>query len=201
MKLSSLDETPVGLEWVVDEAMTRASHALVDDGRVWLVDPVDVPEAIDRATALGDVEGVLQLLDRHPRDSKALAKRFGVPYLRLPAAAPAGSPFELFDVVSVPKWREKGLWWPERRALLVPEAVGTGPMFTAGKADAGVHIMLRGLPPRGALGDYEPEHLLCGHGPGIHGPEASRALREALARSRRDLPAAVANLPRAYGKG
>ena len=197
MRLSSLDETAVGLEWVVDEAMTRTSHALVDDGRVWLVDPVDVTEAIDRATALGEVAGVLQLLDRHPRDSKALAERFGVPYLRLPHAVP-GTTFQLFDVVDVPKWREKGLWWPDKRALLVPEAVGTGPMFTAGKRPAGVHIFLRGLPPRGALAGYEPEHLLCGHGPGVHGTEASRALHDALARSRKDLPAAVLNLPRAY---
>ena len=197
MRLSSLDETAVGLEWVVDEPMERASHALVDDGRVWLVDPVDVPEAIERATSLGEVVGVLQLLDRHPRDCSALAKRFGVPRLRLPDAVP-DSPFELFDVVDVPKWREKGLWWPERRALLVPEAVGTGAMFTAGKRPAGVHIFLRGLPPRGALRGYEPEHLLGGHGPGLHGPEASQALHDALARSRTDLPAAVLNLPRAY---
>lgn len=197
MRLSALNETPIGLEWVIDEAMTRTSHALVEGGRVWLVDPVDVPEAIDRATALGEVAGVLQLLDRHPRDSSALARRFGVPRLRLPDAVP-DSPFELFDVVDVPKWREKGLWWPERRALLVPEAIGTGPMFTAGKRPAGVHIFLRGLPPRGALAAYEPEHLLVGHGPGVHGAEAARALHDALARSRSDLPAAVLNLPRAY---
>ena len=200
MKLSALNETAVGVEWVIDEAMTRTSHALVDDGKVWLVDPVDVPEAIDRATALGEVAGVLQLLDRHPRDCKALAKRFGVERHRLPSSLP-GTPFEIFDVVDVPKWREKGLWWADRRALLVPEAVGTGPMFTAGKREAGVHIMLRGLPPRGALDGYSPEHLLVGHGPGVHGPEASRALRDALERSRSDLPAAVVNLPRAYGKG
>ena len=197
MKLSSLDETAVGLEWVIDEAMTRTSHALVDDGRVWLVDPVDVPEAIDRATTLGEVAGVLQLLDRHPRDCAALAERFGVEHLRLPDTVP-GSPFELFDVVDVPKWREKGLWWPDRRALLVPEAVATGPMFTADKAPAGVHIFLRGVPPRGKLRGYDPEHLLVGHGPGVHGPEAARALDEALDRSRKDLPAAVLNLPRAY---
>ena len=200
MRLSSLDETAVGLEWVVDEAMTRASHALVDEGRVWLIDPVDVPEAIDRATALGEVAGVLQLLDRHPRDCEALAERFGVEHHRLPDAVP-GTGFELFDVVDVPKWREKGLWWEARRVLLVPEAIGTGPMFTAGKGAAGVHIFLRGLPPRGALRPYEPEHLLCGHGPGVHGPQAATALADALARSRKDLPAAVLNLPRAYGKG
>jgi hypothetical protein len=30
----------LGLSWVLDEALERTSHALVDGGRVWLVDPV-----------------------------------------------------------------------------------------------------------------------------------------------------------------
>jgi hypothetical protein len=31
---------------------------------------------------------------------------------------------------------------------------------------------------------YAPEHLLVGHGEGVHGPEASAALQQALSRSR-----------------
>jgi len=38
--------------------MERAFHALVDDGRVWLVDPLDGPEMED-AAALGEPAGVL----------------------------------------------------------------------------------------------------------------------------------------------
>jgi hypothetical protein len=177
--------------------MARGSHALVHDGRVWLVDPVDHPEAIERALALGEPAGVLQLLDRHARDCAALAARLGVPHHRLPDTLP-GTPFEVLNVVDVPRWREKALWWPEHRALVVSEAIGTSKMFTLGRAQAGVHLLLRGLPPRGPLGRFEPEHLLVGHGPALHGPTATTALRDALARSRRDLPAALLNLPRAF---
>ena len=94
--LLTIDEHELGLTWVIDEPMRRASHALVDDGRVWFVDPVDVPEAVDQALELGEPAGVIQLLDRHPRDNEALAERFGVPHLRLPDAVP-DSPFEVVD--------------------------------------------------------------------------------------------------------
>ncbi|HEV2076205.1 MAG TPA: hypothetical protein VGR10_08185, partial [Thermoleophilaceae bacterium] len=72
-RLRGVEEHDLGLSWVVEEAMERASHALADAGRVWLVDPVDVPEATERALALGRPAAVLQLLDRHPRDCAALA--------------------------------------------------------------------------------------------------------------------------------
>ena len=36
-----------GFGWIVDEAMTRTSHALAVEGRMWLVDPLDWPEAIE----------------------------------------------------------------------------------------------------------------------------------------------------------
>jgi hypothetical protein len=192
-ELLTLDEHDLGLSWVVDEPMQRASHALRDDdGRVWLLDPVDVPSAVERAVALGEPAGVVQLLDRHPRACAALAERLGVAHHRLPRALP-GSPFELFDVVSVPRWREKGLWWPARQALVVPEAIGTHPMFSGGRP-AGVHLLLRLLPPRG-LRRYEPAHLLAGHGPPLHGAEAAGAVRDAIARSARDLPGVLARLP------
>jgi hypothetical protein len=144
-KLLTLDEHDLGLSWVVDEPMQRASHALVADGRVWLVDPVDVPEATERLLALGEPAGVVQLLDRHPRACAELAERYEVEHLRLPDTVP-GSPFEVFRVVDVPRWREHALWWPERSALVVAEAVGTHPMFSAGRP-AGVHLMLRLRPP------------------------------------------------------
>jgi hypothetical protein len=192
-RVLTVEEHALGLSWVVDEAMQRASHALVDGGRVWLVDPVDVPEAVERAVALGEPAGVIQLLDRHPRACAELAERFGVPHHRLPDALP-GTPFAVVDVISVPKWREKGLWWAARRALVVAEAVGTHPMFSGGRP-AGVHLMLRLRPP-GAPRRYTPEHLLTGHGPPVHGPAAARALDEAYRRSLTDLPRVMASLPR-----
>jgi hypothetical protein len=189
-RLLSIDEHDLGLTWVIDEPMQRGSHALVDDGRVWLIDPVDVPEAVERAEGLGTIAGVIQLLDRHPRACEEHARRFGVPHLRLPDALP-DTPFDVITVVDLPKWREKALWWRDHDALVVAEAVGSGPMF----ADpAGIHFLLR-LKPPGVLRDYDPEHLLFGHGRAIHGPQAKPALETAYRRSRIDLPKTLVKLP------
>jgi hypothetical protein len=192
------DELPFGFSWVMDEPMARTSHALAADGRVWLVDPVDDPAARERAAGLGTPAAVLQLLDRHNRDGAEIAARLGVPHFKVPGALP-DSPFEVVPVVRLPGWREVALWWPQTRTLVVAEALGTAPMFAADRGDAGVHLLLRLLPPR-SLRRFAPEHLLVGHGPGLHGPAAASALRRAFARSRRDLPRIVARLP-SLGRG
>ena len=196
MTLLAIDDLGFGVSWTLDEPMERASHALAAGSRVWLIDPVDVPEAIDRALALGEPAGVLQLLDRHPRDCRVLAERFGVPHVRLPAAV-QDSPFEAFDIVKVPRWHEVGLWWPEHRALVVPEAVGSGPMFRHGDTPAGIHMFLRLRPP-GVLRGYSPDHLLMGHGRPIAGAGAASALQLAYQRSWRDLPGVLARLPATF---
>jgi hypothetical protein len=187
-----VDELPFGLTWTFREPMARSSHALVDAGKVWLIDPIDDPGALERVGALGEPVGVLQLLDRHNRDCKTIAGRLGVPHERLPSALP-GSPFELTQLVRNPLWNELFLWWPAQRVLVVPEAVGTDQGFAPGPAGAGVHIGLRLRAPR-KLAAFSPEHLLVGHGPSLHGPGAARALEEALDRSVRDLPRAGAAL-------
>ena len=183
-KILTYDEHPFGLSWVLDEPMQRSSHALVADGRVWLVDPVDVPEAIDRVRALGEPAGVVQFLDRHDRDARSSPSVSASPTSACPTPIP-GSPFEVVKVVDVPKWRERALWWPAERVLVVAEAVGTGPMFRTDAAAAGIHLFLRLRPP-GVLKRYEPEHLLMGHGAGVHGPAAPggapRGLRALAAR-------------------
>jgi len=190
--VKTYDEYEFGLSWVLEEAMERTSHALVVDGRVWLIDPVAVDEALERALALGTPAGVLQLLDRHKRDCASLAARLGVPHLRVPDEAP---PFDAIPVVRFPGWRETALWWPERRALVVAEVVAGSEIYTGGgAARVGMHPFLRLLPP-GGLRAYEPEHLLMGHGPGLHGIEAAAELARAYARSRRDLPRVLAKLP------
>src|SRR5215208_5051428 len=130
------DELPFGFSWLPDEALTRTAHALDTGDGVWLVDPVDVPEAIERATALGKPAGVLQLLDRHNRDCAQIAARLGVPHLRLPAAIP-GSPFRVVPVLELPRWREIALWWPERRVLVVAELIGTNRVHALGSGRAG----------------------------------------------------------------
>jgi hypothetical protein len=187
--LQALERHALGLTWVVDEPLTRTSHALLADGRVWLVDPVDEPEALEQALALGEPAGVVQLLDRHGRDCAALAARLRIPHHEVPDALP-GTPFEVLRTVRLPRWRESSLWWGRERALVVAEALGTNAVFTAGTGPVGVHPMLRLFPPRN-LRDVVPDHLLVGHGPPVHGPDTAAAIDRALRRARRDLPRAL----------
>lgn len=187
------DEYVFGFSWVLEELMQRTSHALVLDGKVWLVDPVAVDAALERAAGLGEIAGVLQLLDRHDRDCAALAEHYGVPRLKVPDAV-AGTPFKAIPVVRFPGWKETALWWPEQEALVVAEVVGSNEYYTGGRGAVGMHPMLRALPPRG-LRSYSPRHLLMGHGAGVHGAAATPALRQAHQRARRDLPRVLAKLP------
>ena len=187
------DLGPDGFGWMVEEAGTRTSHALAADGRVWLIDALDWPDAIDRALALGEPAGVVQLLDRHNRDCAVLAARFGVPHLVVPDDVP-GSPFELVPVVRRKVWRESALWWSATRTLVVAEALGTNGFYTGGRAPIGVHVVLRLRPPN-MLGAFEPESVLVGHGEGVVGTDANDALREALRTSRRGLPGLLARIP------
>lgn len=193
----TIEEHSLGISWTVNESMQRACHALVADGRVWFVDPVDAGEAVERAEALGEPAAVLQLLDRHNRDCVAVAERLGVPHLRVPDAVP-NSPFEVLPVVRFPLWKETALWWPERRALVVAEVVGANQLYTAGQGPLGIHPLLRLMPP-GSLRAFEPEHLLVGHGPSLHGSQTAAALDRAYARSRRDIPHLLRTLPRLRG--
>lgn len=194
MELRFCDERGAdGFGWIVDESMTRTSHALVADGKVWLVDPVDWADAIERAAALGEPAGVIQLLDRHGRDCAALAARLSVPHHVTPDEVP-GSPFRFVPVLSRKRWRESALWWSETRTLAIAEALGSTAFFAVGGDPLGVHLLLRLAPPR-MLTAYEPEHVLVGHGDGVHGESATRALRDALRTSRRGLPGVVVRLP------
>jgi hypothetical protein len=191
-------EHELGLTWVVEEPLARASHALVADGRVWLIDPVAGDGVLERVRALGAPAGVIRLLDRHGRDGEALAESLGVPLHSLPEALP-DSPFEVIRVLHVPGWHEQGLWWPARRALAVAEVVGSSRHYTLGDGrPAGIHPLLRLLPP-GALRPYQPEHLLLGHGDPLHGTDAVDGLRDAYARSRSDLPRMLRAAPALLG--
>jgi hypothetical protein len=187
------DEYQFGFSWVLEETMQRTSHALLVDGKVWLVDPVAFDEALDRAAGLGEIAGVLQLLDRHNRDCATLAERYGVEHLKVPDAVP-GTPLKAIPVVRFPGWKETALWWPERQTLIVAEVVGSNAYYTGGRTPVGMHPMLRALPPKG-LRSYSPRHLLMGHGAGVHGAAATPALRQAHQRARRDIPRVLAKLP------
>ena len=109
-----------------------------------------------------------------------------------------GTPFELRRVVRFRWWREVALWWEERKLLLVADALGTIPFFCAGAEPAGVHPLLRLWPPR-SLRRLEPEHLLVGHGEGVHHHPA--ALESALRTARRRTPRLLLQLPRELRRG
>lgn len=181
------DRGAAGFSWVMDEPMTRTSHALVADGQVWLIDPVDDSIAMARATDLGPVGGVIQLLDRHGRDCARLAARLEVSHHLCPPQL-EGSPFTFVQLTWRRWWREVALWWPDSQLLVVPEAVGTNPFFTAGRGRVGVHPLLRLTPPRRLL-DFSPRQLLTGHGEGIVDTDASAELHRAVRDARRGIPA------------
>jgi hypothetical protein len=191
--MTQIYEHALGLSWVMDDSMQRGAHALVDDGgRVWLVDPVDDPAAMERVAGLGRPAAVLQLLDRHNRDCAAIAARLGVPHLKVPDAVPE-APFVVHRLMDNRFWREVALWWPERRALVVAEALGTAPAFAVA-GPVGVHPMLHLLPPKRLKG-FGPEHLLVGHGPPLHGPDVGEQVDRAISHALQDTPKLLLKLP------
>jgi len=175
-------------EWVEDEFMERASHALTVDGRTWLIDPVDRP-------LVGDFEhvaGVIQLLDRHNRDCAAIAERLGVPHHLVPHTPMP--PFAFICVRRSRRWREVALWWEGERVLVCADVLGTAAYYRAGAERLAVHPLLRLRPP--AL-PVRPKVILCGHGTGVY-DDADAALREALSTSRRRIPQQLVSAARAW---
>ena len=141
MKVSFCDEFDGGFGWIVDEFMERCSHALVDDGRVWVIDPVDGEGVEERIRAAGTPAGVVQLLDRHNRDCSGFAARLGVRH----HVVPHGSlgPFAFIGVKDSGSWNEVALWWPARRVLVCADALGTAPYYRSGDERLAVHPLLR----------------------------------------------------------
>lgn len=194
LKIRFCDEFDGGLGWIVTEFMERCSHALAAGGRVWLIDPVDGEGLEERIRAAGEPAGIIQLLDRHNRDSAALAGRLGVqlhvvPHEPIP-------PFTFLPVLSRRRWREVALWWPERRVLVCADVLGTAAYYRAGGERLAVHPLLRPRPPRLAV---HPEMILCGHGEGVL-TDAGGALAEALSTSRRRIPRQLATALRAWAR-
>jgi hypothetical protein len=191
---SRFHEHELGTSWTQNEMHLRASHALVSDGRVWLIDPVDSDGDVDRAVGGNEPAGVIQLLDRHNRDCTAVAERLGVPHLRLPTEL-ADAPFTPFSVIDRPRWREVGLWWPEHNALVVAEAISSMEEIAVAGTGIAIHPFLRLTPP-GSLRKYpEAHHLFPGHGAPLHAADTGERIQTALDRSRTDLPRTLTRLP------
>ncbi len=191
------EPAPDVVSWVhpAPRAMERAGHAIRADGGVWIVDPPLGDDVLDRIRALGEPAGVLQCLDRHPRDCADVARELGVPLHVTPFGGVAGAPFRAVGLWNLPVWREVALWFGRQRMLLVPEAIGTGPTYLAPGETVGVHPLRRLLPP-GRVLDFRPEVLLTGHGAPLAGESVPAAIAGAIAGSRRRTPALAAALVR-----
>lgn len=176
--------------WIASDPgfMQRASHALVDGARTWLVDPVDHPDVRARLRDLPPVAGVLQLLDRHGRDCAAMAADLRVPLVVTPRDAVPESPFEVIVVRDGRGWHESALWWPDRQALVVAEAIGTPPYFRSRPDQVmGPHPMMRVRPPRMLMG-YPARHVLMGHGHPVHRDDAGALVDDCIALARGSSP-------------
>lgn len=176
MDVRWVDETPFGIGWIAAEPrfMQRCSHAFLAGGGVWLIDPVDGEGVEERVRALGEPAAALVLFDRHRRDAPQLAGRLGVPCYT-PAQPPSQPPFALVRIGR----GELAVWLPEHEALVVGEALGTAQYMRAPGERLGLHPFRRLTPPR-RLNAFDPEHVLVGHGEGLHGPGTAEALHDVL---------------------
>jgi hypothetical protein len=102
----------------------------------------------------------------------------------------------VLKVVWIRGWHEVAAFL-DGRVLVAGDALGTASYFRAPGERLAVHPLLRLFPP-GAFRGLEPAHVLCGHGTGIHGPEAAEVLREALRTARRRIPKWLPSSVRAW---
>jgi hypothetical protein len=187
------DQSNGGFGWISPEpdGMARASHALLVDGGVWLIDPVDIAGLDEQIGSLGSPRAVLQLIARHNRDSAEISARLGVPLLVAPTAVPE-APFQAIPIKGPGGWRETALWWPQRRTLIVAEAVGTALLPRTRPAARGARRPAPPAPAGGTAAVRARPHPLL--------PRPGAPLRRRrcapLRRSRRELPAV---LPRLLG--
>lgn len=196
-ELAVVDRFDNGVGWIAypDETMQRAAHAIESDGKLWIVDPVDAAGVEELLEAYAEPAGVVVLLDRHKRDSAAVANRHDVP-VYIPewmngVAKNIDAPterfgdslagFDVMRLIDNPLWQEAALF--DGETLVVPEALGTVEYFCAPDETLGVHPMLRPFPPK-QLREYAPDRLLVGHGAGVSDDVAAE-VRKAIDNARR----------------
>lgn len=196
-----------GMTWMAhpDERMQRASHALVVDDKVWVVDPLDADGLDEELSRLGTVAGVVVLTNSHRRHADRLADRhdvaihvpacFNEPETHFDASVEpfedelAGTKFELVWEKDGPGWKEGALYHPERKTLVVADTLMTA-LFTGQDGRLEVLPFFRLSPPRAELGKLAVKRVLVGHGEPIF-ENAQTALDEALAEARRGAPKAI----------
>lgn len=206
-----------GASWIAypDETMQRVSHVLSTDAGAIVVDPVD-GEGLDEFLAeFGEVAGVVVLLDRHKRDSAALATRHDVPVYvpdvmsgiadDIDAATEQihrqipDTDYGVHKVVSNPFWKEAALYGDADDTLVVSESLGTAEYFLTGSERLGVHPMRRLTPPS-KLERLDPDRVLVGHGHGVM-DDAKGALTDAIRGSRGRMPGLYAKTLKSFVLG
>jgi hypothetical protein len=189
-----------GLTWMAhpEPQMQRASHALVHDDDVWVVDPLDAAGLDKELDALGTVAGIVVIDSQHERHADRLADRHDVA-IHVPTCLPEDShpvrgfdaPVEFFDEeladtgfelvwekVSEPvRWYEGALYHPERGTLVIPDTLMTAHLTVQiGRLE--VVPFWRFSPPT-ELGELPVERILVGHGKPVT-DDAQTALEAAL---------------------
>lgn len=197
-----------GLTWMAypDEGMHRASQALVVDEEIWLVDPLDAEGLDEELAALGTVAGVAVLTNSHGRHADRLAGRHDVS-VHVPGCfddpandfdAPietfedelGDTGFELVWQKDCSGWKESALYHPDRRTLVVPDALMTC-LFAREMGRLEVFPLFQWSPPRQELGSLDVDRVLVGHGEPVF-DDAQAALNDALTVSRRGVPSTIA---------
>lgn len=199
-----------GLTWMAHptEEMQRASHALVSDEGVWLVDPLDAAGLDEVLAPLGPVAGVVVLTNSHGRHADRVARRHDVavyvpdcfdrdahPVAGFEAPVEpiadrlADTGFELVWEKDASGWKEGALYHSERRTLVIPDTLMTS-LFVDSAADLGVFPFFQLSPPRAALGDLDVDRVLVGHGEPVV-EDARAALEDALDTTRLGAASAI----------
>ncbi len=184
-----------GITWMAhpEAQMQRASHALIVNDDVWLVDPLDAQDLDDELAELGTVAGVVVLGSEHHRHADRLAARHDVS-IHLPAwfeekAKDFDAPvIEFtdkladtgFTVLNLKDgfWQEAGLYHPERRTLAVSDTFMTA-LFAAQKGRVELFPPARLAPPREVLDGLAVDRLLVGHGEPVF-ENAEERIQQAL---------------------
>jgi hypothetical protein len=211
-----IDHWDDGVGWLAhpDEEGRRASHAIRAEDGVWVIDPVDAPGIDGLLEELGEVAGVAVLCSHHARDAETVANRHDVPVYvprwmdrvaeRVHApieeydTAFGGSGFEVYRFEPLSLWQEAIAYREADGTLVVPDLLASAPGYTVGSERVGVVLSHRLFPPRGTLGDLDPERILFGHGEGVF-KDASEALDNALAGARKRFPRALVTQVGSHG--
>ncbi|MFC5972547.1 hypothetical protein ACFPYI_14500 [Halomarina salina] len=195
-----------GVGWLAhpEETGRRTSHAFVDDGDVWVVDPLDAPGLDDLLAEYGEVAGVAVLSGFHARDADAFARRHDVPVSLPPkmgrVADRLDAPtrrlrngdggFTFRQTTPLPGWHETVAYREGDGTLYAPDSLGTTAWATVDEERLGVYLLARPVPPRALFEGYDPDRVLVGHGEGVF-EDATEALDDALAGARRRFPRAL----------